>query len=222
MIDLSVAPARTSGLVAARTRLLGGVLAGPAFVVAVLVQAAVRDGFEVRRHPLSLLSLGDRGWVQIANFVLAGLLFVVAATGLRQVLTTGRASKWGPRLIGGFGACLIWAGVFVADPADGFPVGTPDGAGQLSWHGIAHSLAPALAFLLLGAGCVVFARRFAAQGRRGWAAYCVVTLVSLLVPNLFATTEWFYVSLYVALAIGWGWASAVIATVLAETAPRRT
>jgi hypothetical protein len=37
------------------------------------VQAVSRDGFDLRRHPLSQLATGDLGFVQITNFVLAGI-----------------------------------------------------------------------------------------------------------------------------------------------------
>ena len=34
-----------------------------------LAQGLVRDGYDFTRHPMSLLALGEGGWVQIANFV---------------------------------------------------------------------------------------------------------------------------------------------------------
>ncbi len=58
------------------------------------------DGFDPRRHPLSLLSLDELGWIQITNFVVAGLLFVASAVGMRRVLHPGRGTTWGPLLIG--------------------------------------------------------------------------------------------------------------------------
>ena len=36
--------------------------------------------------PKILLALGDHGWIQIANFVITGLLLIACAAGLRQVL----------------------------------------------------------------------------------------------------------------------------------------
>ena len=44
------------------TRLLAcGIVAGPLFLAAWLLQAFTRDGFDPTRHPLSLLSLGELG-----------------------------------------------------------------------------------------------------------------------------------------------------------------
>lgn len=65
-----------------RTLLTGGVVAGPLFLIVALIQAAPRPGFDWVRHPLSLLSLGNFGWVQIANFVLTGVLFIGSAAGM--------------------------------------------------------------------------------------------------------------------------------------------
>jgi heme A synthase len=43
-----------------------------------------------------------------------------------------------------------------------------------------HFLVAGIAFLALMAACFVFARRFAAAGRRGWAAFSTVTGVLFL------------------------------------------
>jgi hypothetical protein len=202
-------PSRTTALLTA------GVLAGPIFVVTVLAQQLTRDGFDPRKHPLSLLSLGDLGWIQITNFVACGVLAFASAFGLRRVLRGTRAGTWGPILIGTYGVGLVWGGVFSADPAYGFPVGTPDGAPeQLSWHGILHGIAPAVAAIALVAAAFVFARRFAAEGRRGWVAYSIGAVVADLglTAVSFATDDYRWM-----LAGGiviWTWAAAVTAQVL--------
>jgi hypothetical protein len=74
-----------------RPLLTAGIVAGPLFLVVWFVQAMVRDGFDPHRHPISLLALGGAGWVQIANFVLAGSLFIACAVGMRRAMgaTTG-------------------------------------------------------------------------------------------------------------------------------------
>ena len=156
--------------------LSAGVVAGPLFLTVGSVQAATRDGFDLDRHPLSLLALGQLGFVQLANFVVTGVLLAVAAVGLRRALGPGAGATWGPRLVAGFGAGMVLAGVFVADPADGFPVGTPAGPGQVSWHGALHGLGFAVAMLSWVSACLVLARCFAARGRRARAAGCVAAL----------------------------------------------
>jgi uncharacterized protein DUF998 len=136
--------------------LLGyGVLAGPFYVVVSLAQAFTRDGFDLTRHPWSLLTNGPGGWIQIANLVLSGLMVIAAAAGMRRM-----GMKWGPLLLAGYGIGLIGAGVFTADPADGFPAGTPTGpATDVTWHGTLHFVSGGIGFLCLIAACFVLARR---------------------------------------------------------------
>ncbi len=78
------------GMKLTRALLACGVVAGPLYVVVGLIQALTRDGFELGRHPLSLLSNGDLGWIQIINFLVTGLLTVACAVGMRWVLQPGR------------------------------------------------------------------------------------------------------------------------------------
>src|SRR5207244_10600775 len=56
----------------------------PLFVGVALAQAFTRPGFDFERHALSLLSLGDVGWIQVANFLVSGLLTVLFAVGLAE------------------------------------------------------------------------------------------------------------------------------------------
>ena len=123
----------------ARTRvtrsLLGyGVLAGPFYVSVSLAQAVVRPGFDLSRHEWSLLANGPHGWIQMANLAVTGAMVLAFAVGLRRALADGPASRWAPRLIGVYGACLVAAGAFRADPAYGFPAGTPEGPGAVTWQ----------------------------------------------------------------------------------------
>lgn len=156
--------------------LLGwGAVAGPFYVVVSLSQALTRDGFDPTRHQWSLLENGDLGWAQVANFVLTGLMLIAFAVGLRRALAGGRGGRWAPVLTGLFGACLVAAGVFRADPALGFPVGTPDGVGTVTAHGIGHFAAAGVGFIAIAACCFVLARRFTAEGAGGLAVFSRVT-----------------------------------------------
>jgi uncharacterized protein DUF998 len=159
-----------------RSLLLGGVLAGPVYVLVGLLQILSRPGFDIRRHALSLMSNGDLGWVQISNFIVTGCLVIGCAVGIRRALSPGRGASWGPLLLGIYGLGLIGAGLFVADPMDGFPLGTPPGPPVVqSWHGPYHFLAGGIGFVALIAACAVFARRFAALRKPAWAAFCLAT-----------------------------------------------
>ncbi len=162
--------------------LLGyGVIAGPVYVVTVLAQALLRPGFNLAHDDASLLSNGDFGWVQVANFVVTGLMVVACAAGVRRALAGGRAATWGPILLAVYGAGLIGAGFFAADPMNGFPAGAPAGRpDSISMHGMLHIVFAAVGFLALVAACFVIARRYAADGRRGRAVFSIITGVCFL------------------------------------------
>ena len=158
-----------------------GVVAGPLYIVVGLLEMFTRPGFDLRRHSLSLLSNGDLGWIHVAMLVVTGLLTVIGALGMRRVLRGSRSGTWGPLLVGLYGLGLIGAGFFSADPALGFPPGTPDDANAVSWHGLMHLVSGGIGFIALVAACLVFARRFAALKERRWAVYSVATGVFYLV-----------------------------------------
>ena len=163
------APGRTRAL------LCCGVFAGPVYIVVGLVQALTRDGFDLTRHDLSLLANGRLGWIQVTNLVVTGLMTIAAAVGIRRSWRGVRGGTWAPLLLGVYGAGLVAAGIFVADPTLGFPPGTPNGPGLVSWHGLLHFVAGGVGFLGLIAACFVVARHFSTDHRRGWAVYSSVT-----------------------------------------------
>jgi hypothetical protein len=162
--------------------LLGyGVIAGPIYVAAVLVQALIRPGFDLARDDASLLSNGSLGWIQIVTFLITGLMVIACAVGIRRALLDGRGAVWGPRLLAVFGLGMIGAGLFVADPMNGFPAGAPAGRPEaISVHGMLHLVAAGIGFLCFVAACFVFARRFASQHHRAWSGFSLVTGVAFL------------------------------------------
>ena len=156
--------------------LLGyGVIAGPIYVVAVAAQAATRDGFDPTRHAASQLANGELGWIQVATFLITGAMTIAAAVGIRRALGAGRSSAWASGLIGGFGAGLVTAGLFRADPSDGFPPGTPAGMGEPTWHGMAHFAVAGIGFICLVAACFVLAARFRRNAEPAWAWFSRIT-----------------------------------------------
>jgi hypothetical protein len=177
--------------------------AGPVYLATGFAQAFTRDGFDPTRHPLSILSNGSLGWIQITNFLVAGVLTIVGSRGL--------PAGWGRRLVALYGAGLIGAGVFVADPMDGFPVGTPAGPPEtVTWHGTLHFVAGGIGFIGLIAACLVFARAF---GRTGWGLYSAATGVLFTAafvgiasgsPNTAVV-----LGFYAAVVLGWAWLTAL-------------
>ncbi|WP_421733024.1 DUF998 domain-containing protein [Cellulomonas sp.] len=160
--------------------LLGyGVLAGPFYVVVSLTQALTRDGFDLTRHAWSTLANGALGWVQVANLILTGLMVIAFAVGLRRSLVSGPGYRWVPRLVAVFGIGFVLAGVFRADPQDGFPVGS-SAPTVPSTHGMLHLLTSGLGFVALAVAMVVVARRFASQGRPLGAVLSAAAAAALL------------------------------------------
>jgi hypothetical protein len=159
--------------------LMCGIVAGVLSPVVVTLQIFTREGFDVNRHPLSMLSLGDFGWIQIANFIITGLFFIAYSIGLSRHLDKAIGGTWVPRLIGIYGVILIAAGIFTVDPMDGFPPGTPDGLpATLSWHAQVHNITFLIAFLSLIVAQFIFARRFASIKQWGWSVFCILMAVA--------------------------------------------
>ena len=64
--------------------LWAGVAAPIVFTTVYLVEGATTVGYDPLRHQVSLLSLGDRGWVQIPNILVTGALLVMFRDRLAQ------------------------------------------------------------------------------------------------------------------------------------------
>lgn len=189
--------------------LLCGAIAGPLFLLLLLIQDYTRPGFDQRQDMLSLLSLGDWGWVQVTNFVLTGGLYLLYAVGLWRRLHPGRAGTWGPIMIGIYGLGLITAGSFLTDPAGGFPPGVPATTGP-SWHGAIHALSALFAFVSLAVALLVFVRFFFGRKEFEWAAYCLASAVLLLVSFFVSFTEPAFTARLLRLGVLVGWMAASV------------
>ena len=192
-----------------RTLLTCGTVAGPVFVAVGLIQAFTIPGFDLTHHYLSQLSSGELGWIQIANFVIAGLLTIAAAVGVRRALGGGTLGRVSPVLLGGFGVGLVAAGVFVADPAIGFPPGTPDAIPtQQTWHSMLHGVAAIVSFVFLVGACFTLGYRFARQRQWLWTLFSVASgVVSFGLPAV--PNPWGGVFLFVGATIAFVWMAAL-------------
>ena len=191
-----------------RALLACGVVAGPMYVTVTLAEALTRDGFDLRQHRFSWLTTGDLGWIHQLNMVLVGVLTVLLAVGVRQMVRTGRGGVWGPRLLGLFGVAYIIGGMLRADPVAGFPPGTTAEMVHTTWHGAVQNGSRSASSLLLIATSLVIARRFAAEGRRAWAwfygaaiptVFVALTAVGLAIGGnpaalAFLATPWVWVT----------------------------
>ncbi len=152
-----------------------GVLGGPLFVAAFLLEGARRPGYDSLRQPVSALALGERGWEQRANFVGTGLLMLALSRGLKQVSEAqAGGTRWGPRCVALYAAGLIGAGVFVTDPVDGYPPDHPSSS-EPNVRGLLHNLFSLQVFGGLSAAAFLYARHFARSGDTGWAISSALT-----------------------------------------------
>jgi hypothetical protein len=185
----SPSPVTTSRVSAmSKVNLACGVVAGPLFVVAFLIEGAVRDDYDPLRHAVSSLSIGDSGWFQIANFLITGSLILTFSLGLRTDLGAAPRSVWGPFLIGLAGMGLIGAGICVSDPVFGYPSALPLKVAQFTVHGHLHDLFSMFLFAGLPAASFVFASRFAARREHILAMYSRIAGVAMIITFILAAT----------------------------------
>ncbi len=187
------------------------------FIVVFLIEGATRPGYSAWHNFVSDLSQSDQGWMQIANFLVCGVLMLCFALGLRQALRAGKGAVWGPLLLGIFGLSLLVAGLFVTDPSLGYyPPGTSSSTQTL--HGMIHGTNAPLAFGSLTVAIFVLARRFASNPAwRGWTLYsllagiiCVVSFIACLVVAILDQKGVFPNSPTgllerIAIIVGWSW-----------------
>jgi hypothetical protein len=74
----------------------------------------------------------------------------------------------------------------------------------MSWHGALHEAAYLVATLSWAIACLVFRRRFAALGQRGWARGWVATLVAFLVLSAWPDPGSLPIRIVVATALQFG------------------
>jgi hypothetical membrane protein len=206
----------------ARRALAAGSLGGPIFVALVLLQMAIVPWFDITRLPLSILSIGETWYLQKGAFLLAGLLTIVGAVGLRRAIRGTPAGRFGPMFIGAFGVGLVLASLFNIDATDGAPPGVPIAApGVYSWHMWAHNLSSMLAFTCLSIACFVFVRRFALQRAVGWAVASAgvgaSTLVVFFLPVGSASLR-----LAIASVLMFAWTTALFLTIRAAVSDSST
>ena len=220
---------------ARRTRsLLACGLAPALFVAVILVEGAIRPGYDPLHHFGSELSLGSSGWMQVTNFIGTGLLVLGFAAGMRRALGSGRGSVAAPILTAVFGVTLIVAGIFPTDPKPGYPPGTTGTTAATTVPGMIHDLNALPCFTALTAAVLVLAVRFAGEpGRRGWmwcslAIALAVAVTFVLSGVLFSqaaaagTLNASYHGLVqrFTITLGFGWLS-VIALLLLRDQPSR-
>jgi hypothetical protein len=222
-------PTRYAPLTAARAALVCGVVAGPVFIVTFTAAGAARTGYDPMRHPVSSLALGPHGWVQTANFWVAGVLYLVFAVGLWMGPTSRARPRLGTLLVGVAAVGLIGAGIFPTDPISGYPPGTPDRSdGYSGPEALLHDVFSAPVFLGLPVAAQSWARVYRRRGSRGWALYSMCSGVAMFVMFVLAAAAFAQTLALVdlgglfqrvCLTIGMGWLTTMAAEILRAPGP---
>jgi hypothetical protein len=141
------------------------------FLAVLLVEGAVRPEYQPLHDTISELSLGPRGWIQTANFLVFGILFLVFASGVKASLDESRAAQLGGALLSAIGLGVLGCGLFRAEswpPSSMSPVG------------LLHLVcAIGLVFALLPVATGVLTRAFVADAR--WRTLALATGLTSLV-----------------------------------------
>jgi hypothetical membrane protein len=191
-------------------------VAGPLYILIGILQMLIRPGFDPTQHDWSLLSNGSLGWIQIANFIVTGILTILGAVGMKKTLTSGKGKTWGPLLLGLYGLGLIGAGIFIADPMNGFPPEMASAKPIISTHGILHLVSGTVGFLGLIAGCIIFSRRFASLHEKSWSRFSLITGIIYLFAFIGiasgsqqggAVLKIVTIAFTIAVILGWTWIS---------------
>ncbi|MQA91224.1 MAG: DUF998 domain-containing protein [Gemmatimonas sp.] len=152
--------------------LLFGTVTAAVFVAVLLAEGVRRPGYDPVYHTGSELSLGERGWVQIANFLQVGVGMLAFAAGVYLTLET----TLGAVLLTIFGLGMIGAGMFLPDPIRGYPPGAPKGTPTAATRQhVAHGvIGGPVAFVAIFGACLVLA----GQLDGSWRLYTILTAVA--------------------------------------------
>ena len=122
---------------------------GPAlFVTVFTLEGWIRPRYNPLAQYVSALSLGERGWIQIINFVIFGALLFGFTRAVAIAFPDGKASRWGIILLTIISIGYFFSGPFVMDPTGS------------TFHGKLHGILGAIVFVLMPITIFVFWRRF--------------------------------------------------------------
>jgi Protein of unknown function (DUF998) len=195
-----------------RAGVFAGLLAGPFFLISVGLNTwASLDYLRVLGWEFvggeqvpwpSSLARGPYGWVQVATFVITGLLITVLALALRDQLPPRRASRFAVLLLALLGVALILAA---------FRVDVPmlSGGNPATWHGWVHGIA-FLSIIALGV-LAPLTMALAVRGDPGWRPIMVVSVAAAALFVVFLILPWGNASFFLAIATVFAWLAWVAA-----------
>jgi hypothetical protein len=132
---------------------LCGILGPAVFVLVFSLEGSLRQGYDPQSMFISALSLGPRGWIQVANFIFLGVMLLLFTRALAITFKGVKTARGGIVLLT-ITACLyLLSGPFVMDPT-----GTP--TAQSTVHGLMHGIFGGFVFLLMAIIPYTFLRTF--------------------------------------------------------------
>jgi hypothetical membrane protein len=150
---------------------LAGTVGPVLFFAVVVIEGLIRPGFRPLQHTISDQSRGPRGWIQDANFLVFGILFIIFARGVTASLHDSRAARIGGHLLVAIGVGVLGCGLFRAQP---WPPASMTPAGLL--HLVS---AMVLVFPVLPVATGVMAHAFLADAR--WRSLGRITRLTAVV-----------------------------------------
>jgi hypothetical membrane protein len=132
---------------------LSGIIAPVIFVLVFTIEGYYRPNYSWVRNFISELSIGDRGWIQITNFLVFGGLIFIFGLGMYREFQKRNILFSGPTILIIIAGSYFISGLFITDPGTVFTK-------QKSVHGIIHGVFGAIVFTLMPICCWVFFRQF--------------------------------------------------------------
>lgn len=195
------------GAAVTRSMLGWGVVAGPFYLIFGIILALIRPGFDLTRDALSLLLIGDLGWLQWLNLVLSGLMTLVAAVGL---LRTPDWSRTAGALVGVYGLCLVLSALFPPDATESFPPGA--GGGEFTTSGLLHLLFGGLGFVSIGIAAIIAGSWISRRHTRGavWSRIAgVVIVVAFIAGGALSAMPGGVGLLWITVLVTWAWLAGI-------------
>lgn len=165
-----------------------GAVGATLFVIVFTVEGWMRPGYRPIYHPVSALSLGRRGWVQVANFVVCGALIGLGAVGA-AVTESSVSGMLGSVTIGVAGLALIASGVWSMDPMRGYPPGStrPHRVGRAH---VRHDHAGAVVFSAMPLAPFIWTWAFWQNSETVLASYSALTGIVATVASVWFGSAW--------------------------------
>ena len=199
--------------------ILCGAIASVFFTLSWIIQEAFRETYNPFMAPISSLSYGPTGGVQVATFFITGVLILLFAYGLWNTWKEERwLSQWVPIFVVICAISFIGSALFTADFANGYPAGAPVVITNPTFSGIMHQSCVTLLFFSTPLGCFILGNYFAFKKEPKWLIYSSLSgLIFLIFAFLTAVGYYnppgleFYAGLFqrITITIGFLWITIV-------------